>query len=423
MRRGRRDWRVPLLVVGSFLFARMTGGRLPYFLFYVTALVWAVGWLWTRLGSRNLQCTIQVARERVEVGEEFGVRIRLENEGLLPLPWVEVDDQTPGYLVSTDRRRHGTAVPALSSRLIDLTLTARRRGHYQVGPVVVRLGDGMGLFQKERALHSRAYVTVLPRVHPIESLPIPLSQPFGPVRTRQRAFEDPSNHGEILPYVPGDNPKHIHWKTSARMGELMTRHHELSASTQIMIFPDLNQAVQVGRAELEEPSTEETAVEIAASLAALGLRRKIETGLVCHGQERFSVGPGRGQRTYTEMLEVLARARAEGQIPLEQVLERAAAHLGSRSTLAVITPALTGPLADMLLRLRTRHEVMLFLLEAGDESAESTDSLASLLILRRIWVYRVPLGADLRLLAEMRLTTSGEGVRRWNSAGRPAAIR
>lgn len=418
-------------MVAGLIFARMSGGRLPYYLFYVTAILWTGAWLWTRHALKRTDCLIQVEKDRCEVGQSVGVRVRLDNDTFLPLPWVEVDEKTPQHLVTTGMPRQATSVPLLGSRVITFKLTARRRGHYQVGPIRVRLGDAMGLFQGEREFKSKLSVTVFPRVHAIESLPIPLSQPFGPVRTQERAFEDPSNHAEIRPYVPGDNPRHIHWRTSARMGGLMIRQYELSATTQMNIFVDLSQASQVGRTERNEPSTEEKAVEIAASLAALGLRRKIDTGLVCHGQERFAVSAGRGQRTFTEILEVLARAQATGRVPIEQVLEMETGHLSGRSTLVVITPRLTPRLAELLLKLRANHQVMLVLLKAqtygpriADEPTsadESVQALTGLLTMRRVTIYTVPAEADLRLLADMRITATREGVRSWSSSGpRPA---
>lgn len=416
MRAQLRDWRLPALAAGGFIFARLTGGRLPYFLFYSMGLAVLCAYLWTRHAASRINCLIQVEKERVEVGESFAVKVRLDNDAVLPIPWVEVDDETPKNLVANETPGQATSVPLMESRVIPLRLTARRRGHYHIGPVRVRLGDAMGLFASECAFTSQTAVTVYPRVHPIDNLPIPLSQPFGPTRTQERAFEDPSNHAEIRPYRPGDNPRYIHWKTSARRGELMMRQYELNATTQMTIFVDLHGAAHT----TGEVLTEEVAVELAASLAALGLRRKIDVGLVCHGRERASVHVGRGQRTFHEILEVLARAEATSQVPLEQVLEAEAAHLTAKSTLVVITPRLSSPLAELLIRLRARHQVMLVLVEGDDAPTEADRSLTGLLSLRRVALYRVPPGADLRRLAEMRITTAGEGVRAWsNGAPQP----
>jgi hypothetical protein len=83
------------------------------------------------------------------------------------------------------------------------------------------------------------------------------------------------------------------------------------------------------------------------------------------------------------------------------------------------------------LKLRTNHQVMLVLLkgetygprlEQPAAVSESAQALAGLLALRKVPIYAVPAGADLRLLAEMRITATGEGVRSWSSNGHRSAI-
>ena len=431
MQLSMRDWRLPALVGAALVFARMSGGRLPYFILYLSTGLLLVAFFWVRHAMRRTEALIQVESDRMEVGQSMGVKVRLDCDTFLPLPWVEVDDATPQHLVVTDMPRQATSVPLWGSRLVTFKLTAKRRGHYTVGPIRVTLGDAFGLFQSHREFHSRASVTVYPRVHHIEGLNVPLSQPFGPVRTREKAFEDPSNQAEIRKYRPGDNPRHIHWKTSARMGELMLREYELNASTQMILFPDLSYAAN--NHQPTGPSTEETTVELVASLAALGLRRKIDVGLICHAQERYAVPASRGQRTFHELLEVLARVESMGKVPIEQVLEREAGHLSGRSTLVVITPQLTPKLADTLIRLRSNHQVMLVLLNrasfdaqpARDEAAATAEagpnpaSLTGLLTLRHVAVYVVSAQDDLRRLAELRLVSATEGVRSWSQGARP----
>jgi uncharacterized protein (DUF58 family) len=415
------DGRLLLMVGTALLFARLSEGRLPYFFFYMTATLVLFGWLWMRQVLRKLDCIIQVDREQVEVGQDLNVRVRLDNDMMLPVPWVEVDDETSQRLVRTDSPRQATALPLLGARILHFRSTARRRGHYHVGPIRVRMGDPFGFFRGIREFTSRLWITVYPRVHRIEQLPIPLSQPFGPVRTREKAFEDPSNQAEIRPYRPGDNPRHIHWKTTARLGDLMLREYELNATTQMILFPDLSEEAQAASGDL---STEETVVELTASLANLGLRRKIDVGLITHGQDRYQIVQTRGERSFTQILEVLARVEARGRLPIARVLERETAHLSGRSTLVVMTPVLTGHLADVLIRLRARHQVMLVLLAreafagAGEPAPPDRVSLTGLLLMRRVSVYLVSGSDEISRLADLRLTAGSfrEGGRQlWTS--------
>lgn len=400
-----RDWRLLVLIVAALIFAWLAGGRLPYFMLWLGLGVTGGALLWTAYGLRKVSGEWKVNRHEAAVGEPVELTLRLENEGILPLPWLELDDETPNNLVASDAPKQATHVPLLGSRIVRFTVRPKRRGFYQLGPVRLRLGDGLGLAQGERVIGSPIRLTVYPRIVPIESLSLALGLPFGPVRTRERAFEDPANPSEIRPYRPGDNPRQIHWKTTARRGELMLREYELNAAASLLILPDLAQGAPVEASEL--------AIELSASLAAWGQRQKIEVGLVSHGAERIIAQPSRGDRSYREVLEGLTRAEASGVLPLSRVLEQESALFGARSTLAVITATIDHKLVDVLLRLRPRHPIMLFWIDAWAVGAtfprEEVYEILHLLERKRIVVFTLPVEADLRNLSQYRLNQA-EGV-------------
>lgn len=400
-----RDWRLLVLIVAALIFAWLAGGRLPYFMLWLGLGVTGGALLWTAYGLRKVTGEWRINRHEAAVGEPVELTLRLENEGILPLPWLEVDDETPNNLVASDAPKQATYLPLLGSRIVRFTVRPKRRGYYQLGPVRLRLGDGLGLAQGEQVIGSPVRLTVYPRIVPIESMGLALGLPFGPVRTRERAFEDPANPSEIRPYRPGDNPRQIHWKTTARRGELMLREYELNAAASLLILPDLQAGAPIEASEL--------AIELSASLAAWGLRQKIEVGLVSHGAERLIAQPSRGDRSYREVLEGLTRAEASGVLPLARILEQESALFGARSTLAISTSKIDHQLVDVLLRLRPRHPIMLFWIDASSAGApqptNETYEILHLLERKRIAVFKLPLEADLRHLGQYRLTQP-EGV-------------
>ena len=71
------------------------------------------------------------------------------------------------------------------------------------------MGDGFGFFEGEARFESPVALTVYPRIHPIDGLPVPLSQAFGPVRTRVRALilenafaSIPAMARHLYPFLP-----------------------------------------------------------------------------------------------------------------------------------------------------------------------------------------------------------------------------
>ena len=407
--RALRDKRIILLVAGTYAYARLAGGRPPFFIFYLSACLWLACWIWTYYTGRSLSCLIRLDKTTVQKDEQLTVRVRLDNEALVSIPWLEVDVLVPSPLVRVDSPAQAASVPPAGSRILNLQITARRRGHYTVGPIRVSTGDPFGLYRLPREFQSRAAVTVYPKIWRLTGLPIPMNQPFGPVRIRQLAFEDPSNPAGIRPYRPGDSPRHIHWRTTARKGELMLKQYELQATTQLLLVVDLQAAVQRREGDRD---TAETAIEVAASLANLGLERGFEVGLAGHGSLRHAVPLGRGQRTFAQIMETLTRVEADGGVALERVLHWESAFLPPHSGVVVITPHLDGPLADVILRLAGNHAVSLVVLRAesfggnGDVDAQSRDALALTLAARRVTVYSVGAGDDLRTLQQLQINRS-----------------
>ncbi|HEY8346093.1 MAG TPA: DUF58 domain-containing protein [Symbiobacteriaceae bacterium] len=408
MRLRVRDWRLPALSGAAFLFARLSTGRLPYFLFYVITGILLLSLLWTWRILRGLTLRLQPARDRLEVGEDLDVLLEVNNRSLFPVPWLEVDDASASSLVHNPVPRQGTSLSPGDLEAIQWTVQARRRGHYRIGPVRVVAGDPFGLFQGEREVCSDQWVTVYPRIRPVEGFPVPLSQPYGPFRTRRQAFSDPAGLAGLRPYRPGDNPRHIHWKSSAHTGTLMLREFDPNAGTRVLLFPDLA-AASYRRTAAEE--TVETVVEVTASLAAFCLHRQMECHLIAHAQERFETLPGRGKRALHDILEVLARVEAEGNLPMEKVLELETARLTGRCSITVISPLLVPRLADVLIELQRRHAVMLVLVQSGvapKAAPEESRELARLLAASGVHVYLLPDRDAIPRLADHRLTVVPE---------------
>lgn len=408
MRLSVHDWRVPLLVGAAFLFARLSSGRLPYFLFYTSAGLLILSLLWTCRTLRGLSARLELSRERLSVGESTGVSLHLKNRSLFPIPWLEVDDLTPGSLAAAGAPRKASAVGPRSSRVLTDDLVVRRRGHYQLGPVRLVLGDPFGLFRGQRELRSDQWITVYPRIHPLDGIPLPLSQPVGPVRSRRQAFTDHTTQATIRRYRPGDNPRHIHWKSTARTGQLMLREFEQNAAAHVLLLPD---AAHEAYGPTEDGQAAfEAALEVAASLAALCRQRKIPFALAAHAQERFATAPGQGERPFSEVLEALAHMEARGQVPIEQVLQREAARLTGRTLLAVITTGLSPQLAAELLRLQPRHQVLLVLLRPASWPEPAGGSRrAKQLAASGTAVYCLPVGAAISSLAEYRVLPGPKG--------------
>ncbi len=303
--------------------------RLNYIL--VLTVVLAFGWNW--LNMRGLKVTIDRRSKRVRVGDDVEERLTVRNVSRLPKPVIEVEDLSdlPGY-------SNGMAVSLSAKGLRSWTsrAPARKRGVYTMGPVKVSNTDPFGLFKRDRFFGETETLLVYPRTHDIPGFVIPSAHTSGESSARRRSHDLTPHAASVRDYSFGDSISRVHWNSTARLGKLMSKEFDLGFSSDVWILVDLHRDVQAG--ELEE-STDEYAVSIAASLARKYQDARLPAGLVTYGDQRYVLQAETGSGQLDRLMEYLAMSKAEGTVPLEEVIALEEQLWGYHSSVIVITPS------------------------------------------------------------------------------------
>ncbi len=216
-------------------------------------------------------------------------------------------------------------------------LPTDRRGVIDVGPMEIARRDPLGLVASTRRYGDTVRMWVHPRIHRLSTVPVGASRSLDGV-------VDAAQYGSITfhalrEYVPGDDLRHVHWRTSAHIGELMMRQHVETSLPRIVVLLD-------DRAEAHSPtgagpdSLEET-IEAAASVLVAALRAELHVEL--HLVSGRSVTPqiagaAVGVGPY---LDLLAEARRAPDASLPAAVRRLRArHRGD--TLVLLTGSHSG---------------------------------------------------------------------------------
>jgi uncharacterized protein (DUF58 family) len=176
-----------------------------------------------------------------------------------------------GWLRVTDGRvalpRATYAVPR--DGVLKLALDTSRRGQWPIGPYSLVHGDPWGIRRRVVAVASGGTVTVLPRVHAVHRQLLS-RETFAETELSSRRAGDQHFHA-LRDYVLGDEPRMVHWRSSARAGRLVVRQHVAAATTGTTVVLDTDASAygsdeQFGSGWVEERF--EQAVEVAASLVS-----------------------------------------------------------------------------------------------------------------------------------------------------------
>ena len=342
-----------LVAIGAF----GSGRELLYNLWYLLTSLIVVSYLWAWSGVRWVQVQRHARTGRSQVGRMAEERLVINNRGLLPKLWLEVRDHStlPEHQVSR-------VVHSLGGRKMHTwTIKTRclQRGRFTLGPLTLSSGDPFGLFRTTRELDEpgESSFIVYPAIVDVPNFAPQVGYLPGGDTMRRRTPYVTTNVSGVRDYAPGDSFNRIHWPSSARTGRLISKEFELDPTADIWLFLDLERAAHsdlmwarhmgqtetrlpwetVGQELTLMPSTIEYGVTIVASLAKHFIARDRAVGFLSYSQHREIIPADRGERQLTKILETLAVIRAEGQIPLSEIITAEAAHLRRNTTIIVVT--------------------------------------------------------------------------------------
>jgi uncharacterized protein (DUF58 family) len=170
---------------------------------------------------------------------------------------------TPVVSINLALRRTVLRLPTVRRReehVETFALAAPRRGVYTVGPVVHEVSDLLGLLRRRGAWAGEAELRVRPRTVLLESLSTGVVSDLEGAPSERLSASDLTFHA-LREYTPGDDLRHVHWRSSARRGGLLVRQYRETTRSHATVVLDDDPASYGGDDDFE------LAVSVAASIA------------------------------------------------------------------------------------------------------------------------------------------------------------
>ena len=215
------------------------------------ALILAVPFVVTR---SKMELQRVVTPLRVRAGDTSIAELRAINHARVPMRRVRVEEGIGDHVVPVDIPGLGPGAEFVAV----YPLPTERRGVMQIGPAVVTRSDPAGLLRRDIAHTSVETLWVHPRWQFVRPLSAGFAKDLEGPTTDDSPAGDIAFHA-VRPYQDGDDPRHIHWLSSARTGSVMVRHYVDNRRPHLTVVVDASPSAWAG-------DEFEVGVQVAASL-------------------------------------------------------------------------------------------------------------------------------------------------------------
>lgn len=304
----------------------------------------------------RLSCTRYLDPARVPAGESTEVHLALDNVSRLPSGVMLMEDALPYALGGRPRFVLDRIEPS-GVREVSYAVRSDARGRFRIGPLSVRLTDPFGLCELHRSFSSSDDLVVTPLVHP---LPLVLlgGHRSGGGEASVSALSSGTSDTTTREYRYGDDLRRVHWRSTARTGELMVRQEEAPRQERATLLLDTRARAHQG----EGPgSSFEWAVSALASIGVSLSRQRFTINLAT-GLPLAAVLPG-VPVDESVLLDALAEVQSSDDPTLERLVTQVRTDRYDGVLIALLG-TLTATDVDLLARMTSSGSKIAFVVDA-----------------------------------------------------------
>ncbi len=253
----RRGWALVGAAAGLFVAGRILGLVELAVLAVAAMLTLLAAMAWVRIRAPHVIARREL-KERLQVGVQG--RVDVVVQAMHPTATLAVNDAFDGGRRAA-RLLLAPMQPGDAARAA-YRFPTDRRGRYEVGPLRVTLTDPFGLVERSQLVLATEQVIVYPRIRDVLPPPEMGGLDFDREQPQVRSRIEPSGEFHTLrEYAPGDDLRHVHWRSTARRGQLMMRQNEARRRTPVLLMLDV-------RPGAHDRASFERAVEACASIVS-----------------------------------------------------------------------------------------------------------------------------------------------------------
>lgn len=390
------------LLALTLIYVYFNGGKLPYTLFYTMILLPVVSLLYTAIVYLRFKYGQDIDKRFVTKGDKVNFIFSIHNEDFILYPYIRVTFYGAKTIFANQFQVRNFSLAPFHGKDYSLELVCNYRGHYEIGIHSVEFEDFLGLFKFKYNIFEPKYVTVYPRIVPLDNFALKtdfMSESHSELNTKN---EDMSTIADVKPYTYGDSLKRIHWKLTAKSGSLMVKKFQSTSETSAILMLDLHRnSLENG----ENIILEDKLIEAAVSVLHYCLFNWIPVNLVYFSESLVNI-QARNHLMFSELYEMLAKVKFNEAVYLKDLLKVYVNNTISKTNILLFTSNLDYELYDEIYRTSTSgYDVSLIYVSPEDLTGaknEEAENIIAFLPEIGVNAYKLNINEDTKSILEQR---------------------
>lgn len=341
----RINYKYIVILMMSLGFAIFSGGNLPYVLFYLTLLMGIFSLFCNWVIMKGLEIQLVFDKKNIVVGEEFNVILKVINNTIFPISYLKISSS---FLKENIRKYNGevTSVNVNSNKFLRRKITINKRGIIPAGIIEVQCVDLFGIIKNKTLYEIEDIVKIYPRIYELTHVSIKGGNYKDGVKGRYNGVNLDTIR-DIREYHTGDSVKKIHWKITAKKGEIFIKNYESHEESLVNIFIDMREDSYY----LDYDGLyEEAIIDFSLSFIKSILKYNISPCVYLCNDE-FKQDKIQDENSYYTFVEYLLNHYSDGKGQLERYIEKAIIAINKKSALIIITNDLCEENKELLIKL------------------------------------------------------------------------
>jgi len=337
------------LLFTAFIFPYFYGGRLPYLVLYIVLALPAITFLHALIIMFRFKYVQFTDKVFIVKGDIVKFSVRITNEDFFLYPYIKAIFVGEETVFEKQVQSINFSLLPNSRKTYTFDLECKYRGEYEIGLKYFEIMDLLGIFRLRYNVKEMKRVVVYPKITNLDYFDLRTNYIAESRNILDTFQEDMTSISNIRTYAYGDTLKKIHWKLTAKKGELMVKEFQNTSEAGVVIILDL---FRYGFDLETNTIMEDKVIECCVCLANYCLQRWIPTSLVFYDNRIVEISAA-NPLDFQNIYQLLSVIRFDQQVSVADLLDVWLRRNFTETNLVIITSNLSYELFDKIYKANT----------------------------------------------------------------------